>query len=85
MRVDANMNFDLFQAALEDLCKQFKRRKVSKLIERLNSSFRHVRSFTNAITSGAQAHMMASLIWCGAQAVIEVRCVAWRPTGWESY
>ena len=67
-----SLNFETFQSALADLCRQYERRGVSRFITRLEPSFRHVRSFANAISSAAQVESGASLIWGGMQLVIEV-------------
>lgn len=71
-RLDVN-DFESFRAALDDLFKRYVRKNVSRIvIDRIGPHFDHLRSFERAISVGAQNNEVASLIWRGAQAIIEV-------------
>ncbi|KAG8533100.1 uncharacterized protein KY384_001883 [Bacidia gigantensis] len=56
------------QKSLHELVDEFKLR--NSFVERLNPTFDHLTSFTQAITSASQYNPVACLVWGGIQAVV---------------
>lgn len=61
-----------FQRFLHDLTVKYSQKRFSRCLTRLSGSLEHVKSFTQAIMSFAQASDLGSLIWGSLQVVIEV-------------
>jgi hypothetical protein len=73
IRLDVK-DFQSFQAALDDICKQYSRRDASRLVrDKLTPHLLHVRSFEKAIAACSQNDQTVSVIWGVTQGVIEVR------------
>lgn len=77
IRIPASTNihdFTQFEAFLDDLCKRYLAKGVTKLVnEKLAPHFDHMRSFTNAVSSATQGSAYAALAWAGLQTALEVR------------
>jgi hypothetical protein len=74
LRVDIT-DLDTFQAALNDLCKQYAQKNVLRLVRKyIEPHFEHIQSFQKAICMNTTPNAdVASLVWAIAQAIIEVR------------
>ncbi|KAK5657512.1 hypothetical protein OQA88_3084 [Cercophora sp. LCS_1] len=68
-------DFDGFQARLQQLCRDYSRQSLNKLItEHLAPHFDHVRSFEKALAISFQQDATASFVWSAVLAVIECTC-----------
>jgi hypothetical protein len=61
-----------FDVALQALSRQYSKKGVPRLIQKLNPSLDHIRSFAKAISACTQANTVSTLVWGGTIAVIEV-------------
>jgi hypothetical protein len=69
-------DFKEFEASLTHICNKYAQKNVSKFIsDKLAPHFDHIKSFTSAVSSSAQANVCAMLLWGALQVVIEV----WSP------
>lgn len=66
-------DFEQFQTASSSLSKRYAQRALPRLLLRLYPTLSHITSFTKAISSCAQSNTIATLIWGGLQATLEVR------------
>ena len=65
-------SFDDLQRALHEMADEYSESRFPDLINRLNPSLQHIKSFTAAITSASQDNSTASLIWGAVQATLLV-------------